>query len=218
MNKPYEKFFEMAEPRPEDKSKKYYHGTSTKVAADGILKTGIQPPDLGNRKGQMTPVKGKVYLTPNLKYAVIYATGANMLGSELPESMIIKEPIGYLFVVYGKQLRDVQPDEDYIGELIGMNSDHHKCPQWLHDMAKHALTPNQFRKVLEGEYAYWAQAGKKLVKLMSDEQKLELVSLGASIAHGGAIIPDEAWEFDKTLNVKLKKDGSNFFKLAKRVK
>jgi hypothetical protein len=205
---------EMAMPRAQDIAKVYYHGTSTDKAAQGILKNGIQPPDLVNKKGQLTPVEGKTYLTSDLSYATMYAVGADMVGSKLPDSFIKNgEEYAYIFVIDGRELRDIQPDEDAVGEMVSK-----KLPYWLYNMAEKHLTENQMKKVLWGEYAYWAQAGKKLNKIMTSAQKLEIIDLGASIANTGSLRIKEAWKLHKNDNIKLKEDGSNFFKVAERIK
>ncbi len=208
-------FIEMAMPRNIDKAKKYFHGTSNDNAAGGILSKGIKPPDLTLKKTtQLTPVKGKVYITPDIKYALIYAIGANMVGDKLPERWIIPgEEYAWIFVISGFQLKDIQPDEDSIGEMIS-----NKEPYWLYHFASRNLTTNQFRKVMDGEYSYWASCGKKLNKIMTDKQKLDLIDAGAHIAHTGNLKPNECWKMHKKDNEKLKSDGSNFFKIAKRIK
>lgn len=209
----YERRFE-ALPRQADIVKIYYHGTPKIDSGESILINGIKPPDLQNRKKQMTtPVEGKVYLTPHIDYAIIYCIGANMAGHSLPEKWINENPFGYLFIIDGKSLIDIQPDEDSVGEMI-----YNKKIEWLNIMAKNYLTSNQLDKVMDGEYRYWAQSGKKLLKNMSDMQKLYLIDNGAHIAHTGRIIPSQAWKFDKNLCPDLKKDGSNFFRLAQRIK
>ena len=77
---------------------------------------------------------------------------------------------GYVFVIPGTELKDIQPDEDNIGEMIADDK-----VDWLSALAKKHLTSRQYDKVMEGEYNYWAQAGKKLLKKMTDIQKLELI-------------------------------------------
>jgi hypothetical protein len=72
--------------------------------------------------------------------------------------------------------------------------------------------------VMDGEYEAWATAGKLLLPFLTDDQKLELIDMGCHIAHGGALIPDEIWKFNKRLSQELKHDGSNFFTLAERIK
>lgn len=213
----FEKFLhEMALPRESDIKKTYYHGTGTDKAAKSILKQGIKPPDLTTKKkGLLTPVEGKVYITPILEYGLIYALGANMIGSEtMLDSWKKKgEDTAYLFVIDGKQLKDIQPDEDSVGEMISK-----KKPEWLYRLATYHLADSTMRRIMDGEYSYWAKAGKVLMKRMSDEEKLMLIGAGAHIAHTGALKPKEAWSMPKSDNKLLNPDGSNFFQVAKRIK
>jgi hypothetical protein len=207
---------EMAMPRELDLKKTYYHGTSKDKFGKSILKKGINPPNLTvKKKGLLTPVEGKVYITPNLKYALIYALGANMIGSDSLPNFITKKGSQnmYIFVIDGKQLKDIQPDEDSVGEMI-----YNKKPMWLYNMADDILAASTMRRIMDGEYSYWAKGGKVLLKKMTDQQKLELIDAGAHIAHTGTLKPKEAWILPKTDNHLLEKDGSNFFKLAKRIK
>lgn len=222
---------EMAMPRLKDIAKIYYHGTDNDKFAKSILSKGIQPPDLSiGKKSMLTPVEGKVYITPNLEYALIYAIGGNMIGSELPEFFYKRGKYAWLFAIDGKELKDIQPDEDSVGEMIyylmtgselageTFNKKEWKRPNWLLSLARRKLTHRQLSKVADGEYSYWALAGKKLLKIMSDKQKLELIDSGAHIAHTGPIKPKEAWRMPKEKNEALNKDGSNFFQIAERVK
>jgi len=118
-----------------DLRKTYYHGTPTEKAAKGILRKGIQPPDLTTRKGPLRPVEGRVYITPELKYGIIYALGADMAGSrEYPERFWQGSEYGYLFVIPGRELREIHPDEDSVGEMIG-----EKNPPWLWRLAQDVL-------------------------------------------------------------------------------
>ena len=64
----------------------------------------------------------------------------------------------------------------------------------------------------------WAHAGKKLLKSMPDEDKLAFIDAGAHIANAGEINFKEAWRIDKVKIKDLKKDGSNFFEIAEKVK
>jgi hypothetical protein len=201
----------------EFKDKNLYHGTDTIKAGESIFKCGyIIAPEIKGKKNKMTPVEGRVYLTPDLKYAVIYTIGANMLGEDLSHWLNGKDredKFGYLFVIDKNDISDVQPDEDSIGEMIS-----NKSPEWLFNLAKKYLTNKQFKNVMSGECDDWASAGKKLVKKMVDWQKLELITLGSHIANNGKIKFSEAWKFDKNKCEQLKRDGSNFFKLAERIK
>lgn len=206
---------EMAMPTEDISSKTFYHGTTTKESADSILKNGIQPPNLENRKGLLKPVEGKVYVTHDIGYAQIYALGGDIAGHTDPYSKKRYGQHGYVFKFAGDKLKDVQPDEDSIGEMVGNG----KGPNWLHRMASTHLAASTIRKAKEGEYDYYAKVGKVLVKRMSDPQKLELITHhGAHIAHHGPIIPDEAYRIDRDKTHLLKRDGSNFFEHAERIK
>lgn len=212
---------EMAMPRAQDIEKTYYHGTWQDRYAKRIMKEGIQPPDLSiGKKNMFTPVKGKVYITPNIEYALIYALGANMIGSDsiMPGWKMEGAKYMWIFVIAGTELLDIEPDEDAVGEMV-----YNQTPSWLVSLAKSKLTSNQYQKVMDGEYKYWAATGKKLNKIMSDKQKLELIGIAGggmqgAIAHAGALKPKETWKMLKTDNYKLKTNGSNFFKIAKKVK
>lgn len=196
------------------KARVYYHGTTKLDAALSILRDGIQPQSVMTPKAQMAPVQGRVYLTPNLSYAMIYALGGDMAGSEFSPQMLEFRggAYGYVFALRGDELRDIQPDEDSIGEWV-YNKD---GPSWLKYLAQRYLTPRQYQKVLEGEYAYWAQAGKKLVKVLTPAQQTELIQLGAHIANAGPVAPYEAWRIDRRRSKELKRDGSNFFDIAEK--
>jgi len=59
-----------------------------------------------------------------------------------------------------------------------------------------------------------AEAGKIIAPHLDDDQVLELINLGASIAYFGKLKPDSCWEFDRRKARFLKKDASNFFDIA----
>lgn len=215
MNKIHYDVFAMAVPLEKHREMDYYHGTDNRASAEGILQKGIQPQDIElGKEDFLTPVEGKVYLTPNLDYALIYVVGADMVGVTLPGSWIEKERYGYVFVIDGRELMDIQPDEDSIGEMLFDQ----KGPSWLDNKAREVLTPNQYQKVMDGEYIWWANAGKKMLKVLYDWEKLELIDYGAHVAHTGPLQIKECWRLDKTKNPLLKKDGSNFFEIAERIK
>ena len=222
----------MAVPRDSDFAKVYYHGTSIEKNGESILKEGIKIPDLTLRKGKYRPVDGKVYITPYIFYAQIYAIGGDFAGNNYTPSAYEQEHggrYGWMFVIDGNQLKDIQPDEDSIGEILyyslnrGDIKEHPNYNldnlEWLVNMAKNNLTPLQYKKVKNYEdFGDLAMAGKKLVKIMSGKQHLELIDKGAHIAHGGNLIPKEAWKIDKFNVIDLKKDGSNFFDVADKIK
>jgi len=79
--------------------------------------------------------------------------------------------------------------------------------------------------VYAGAFPEMAMAGKFLLKYLEEEELITLMEEMSSggnkwnaISHDGPVKFSEAWKFDKKLAPKLKKDGSNFFELAERVK
>lgn len=208
---------EMAMPTEDISSKTFYHGCPSEEKSHSILKQGLQPPNLEDRKGFLKPIDGKVYATHDIGYAQIYALGGDVAGTKTGANFLKKSngQHGYVFKFSGDKLKHVQPDEDSIGELVGNG----KGPGWLHHMARTHIADSTLRRAKDGEYAYQAKIGKVLVKRMSDPQKLELIAKhGAHIAHHGEIIPDEAYRIDRDKTHLLNRDGSNFFEHAERIK
>lgn len=224
---------------PASAPKVYYHGSSKEQAglnilADGIIKPGNVDIKRGNK---LTPIIGRTYMTPRMDMAGIYAIGANMLGSKLWDSDIEKNGrYGYLFVINSSTLGDIVPDEDYVGHAIynlandeyydeddvmsGMKKWSDSDKQSYLRFARNVLTPLQYQKAVRyDDYGDFAVAGKKMLKSGMPSNLTDLIiELGAPIAHDGPIKFDEAWRIDKTLCQQLKKDGSNFFQFAERVK
>jgi hypothetical protein len=204
---------EMAKPTDRQSSRVYFHGTSSEAAGKSILEKGvIEPPEI-TKKGMLVPVKGKVYITPHIHYAQIYGIGGDMAGSTgwNPEERG-HDRYGYVFGIKGHRLKDIQPDEDDVGEMVSK-----QAHPWLVHNAPKILTPNQLRGVKDGWYAHWAAAGKKLVKVMPDYVKHDLIDAGAHVAHDGPLEIDHAWRIDKRKIPLLKRDGSNFFDHAEPI-
>jgi hypothetical protein len=201
-----------AAPSDDIKSKMVYHGTTSRAAALGIAKNGIVSPEPPKKSNEMTPVEGKVYVTPHINYAQIYAMGGDVAGSNYQMQHHQHEHYGYVFGVHGHKLKDVQPDEDSVGEAV-----YKKSHPWLSSMAKEKLHPTTHKNIMEGEYGAWAKGGKQLVKKMSDSQKTSLIDSGAHIAHAGTLKPDAVYRIHKDKIPLLKKDGSNFFEHAEKI-
>jgi hypothetical protein len=239
---------EMAAPSPAMHSQVYYHGTGSIAAAESIMRNGLKGTETQGR-GHLAPVKGKVYLTASLKYAIIYALGGDY--SHAMQESRSNDPYGFVFVIQGHDLQDVQPDEDSVGEFLSANSKPVRKP-WLTNgkpalkpdgtpylrttgwqcampsedrigiriywYIEQAVTPQQYKKMMDGEYSAWAAGGKRALKQMPDEMKIELINRGAHIAHHGSIRPSECWRIEKRRMNELKKDGGNFFDIAERMK
>ncbi len=208
---------EMAVPNEGIKAMTFWHGTQDKEKAESILKNGIKVSDIVSRS-PFTPFLGSNYVTPHVDYATIYAIGGAVLGHKNMTDRMIKShgQHGYLFKIHGSQLKDVQPDEDSIGELLTKGG---KAPDWLHRLAQKHLSDKSRYDIRVGECSAWARGGKTLVKKMTDQQKLDLIMHhGSHVAHFGVLHPDEAYEIDRNHIEHISKDASNLFDYAKRIK
>lgn len=225
---------EMAAPNTAVRAKTYYHGTNKEERGLAIIKDGyLKPGAITQSRSALAPVAGKVYITPHLSYALIYALGGDIAGTNSwGYWMRTKHPsqYGYVFEIPAHNLTDVQPDEDSIGEILYdlMHSNElnrlNKYDEttwkqhWLVQLAKRFLTQNQLRKIYSGEYATWAQAGKNLLKRMNDAQKLDLINYPqVHVAHSGKVEFKRVWRIDKNKAEEFKRDGSNFFEVAELV-
>jgi hypothetical protein len=216
----------------------FYHGCSNsenceKAIKDGFLKPGNEDIKRGHK---LTPEKGFVYMAQSLRHAIIYTIGSGRLGSDISDDIKKYGQYGYLFIIDNNSLKNVDPDEDFVGNLIYACSqkdgyledeiatenfqkkwDQNKKQQYL-EIAKSLLTPRQYQKCLDyDDYADFAVAGKKMNKTLNDYWKKQIIDLGVPIANYGNTKFKEVWKFDKSLNPKLKHDISNFFDLAEKI-
>jgi hypothetical protein len=223
--KEYEQENELEEAAPDENMRQqtFYHGVDNTEAAKFVMKNGLKGRDVQGR-AHMAPVAGRSYLAQNLPYAIIYALGGDIAGHKVAPRPG-KDPYGYLFVLKGDGIEDVQPDEDSVGEFLYDHTEKGRFKgdpsglayvawKWIWD----SVTPNQRRAILDGEYSAWAHGGKRALKNMPDTIKMFLIRNGAHVAATGVLKPVEVWKIAKSKSHLLKRDGSNFFEIAKRVK
>ena len=235
--------FEMAAPTAPIHARTYYHGTDKdeigqKILADGHLKAP-EIADLDKRYGHahQRPVEGRTYLSPSIRYAVIYALGGAYAGHTPPPTMS-KGSTGYVFVVDGKEITDVEPDEDSLGGLVSKlvnlgdtrfdeYDDHPEFTKALRadpstaarlsSEIKSILTPNMYKKSCDGECAWQSKSGKRLLKALPSWLRTKVAEFGSSVGVQSSIPWSQAWRIDKRRSAELKKDGSNFFDVAERI-
>ena len=267
--KNFTQFIREATPPEHIKAGKFYHGTHSQEAAEDILKNGIKPREITyKRASRLTPVRGKVYLASNMGEALSYAMGGDIAGSgwkdtpkderldDVPDSAysipaghlnINKDPYGYLFVVSGSELKDIDPDEDGVGEAVCMlvtkhfyepmgpflkkaSEDtnpglygserylNHVATTNLVSIAKREMTAKQYREVIGGEYDQWAAGGKRIMKHLPDYIKHMLIAAGANIAHNGSVRVTECWRIDRRRDIPRMGRGKGFFDVAEKIK
>lgn len=217
---------EMAAPAKHHQEMTFYHGTDGE-SGEKILKAGYLSGRETQGRAHLAPVKGKVYLTPKISYAQIYAIGGDMAGHDWwPSSRKNSTKThdhAYVFSIKGHHLNDIQPDEDHVGEMTvrpnykSESFENNGVHPHLKDMAKRVATPQQFKRASDGEYAYQSTIGKKMLKHMSDGDKLHLIDKGAAVAADGKVPIHRAWRIHKSKVKHLAKDGSNFFDHAEEV-
>ena len=225
-------------PTPEQRQQRYFHGTPSDAKGQAILREGIRYMEAPRGKARtgramLDPLRGRVYLTPHLAYAQIYAIGGDYAGTDHLKPGE-ENRYGWLFEVDPHDLVDIVPDEDHVGEVIyiahrpepsqydsefarAMKAD----PQFLRIAAKSIgafATERQLQRARDGEYAYFAAIGKKALPRISAALRQALVDKGAHVAHQGAMSPLHAWKIDKMRVRELRRDGSNFFEVAVKVK
>lgn len=219
-----------------------YHGTNEN-AGKLILKDGFIDPKgteikYGDKTSALRPQDGKVYLTNSIKYATIYAIGANMIGhDDYPNDKQIERDGRYCYIFEFDQddlnEDNIHPDEDCIGELLHMyfNNDNDSGEydtsgfktatfRSMASLAKRVLTKPQIRE-LESKYCdydWYAKAGKKLMPHLSKDMIKLLIDMGAHTAHSGKAYIKRAYKFDRKKNKLLKKDASNIIELSREIK
>lgn len=215
------------------KSKIYYHGTDSEEAAHGIIKDKlIKPPEIDPNTNAVHAAEGRVYLTLYIGTAARFAFSTETAPGEKFKlnKYNIGGQFGYIFEVEGKELSDIQPDEDDIGGILsdlyngtnytGITSD---VPNWakesLINLAENNLTKSKIDDLKSIDYFLINvfMYGSKLVDEMSDELKLTIIDAGAHIANKGAVKPRAYYKFDKRISEDLKEDYSNIKELSEYI-
>lgn len=230
----------------------FFHGTHSDAAAAGILHDGLRPwsdvaPEKYMRRGirYAEPQVGRVYLSPYIDYALIYALGGCLAGIDQATTSRPVTGYGYVFAVYGRDLGDVQPDEDSVGEALraATQPEPHWWPRskahahharqtfefsadvradpvasgWLRSAVARLITPKQRAGLVGGEHRMLITAGKRALKKMPLDIRLRLMTHGASLASAGPVMPRAAWRVDRSQCGLYEPDGSNFFQVATRI-
>lgn len=223
---------------PEARTKTYYHGTCCEEKALSILRDGLDPSKTevkyGSKKPFLRPVAGHVYVTPNPGYALVYALGGDVAGTDFFSNQYGKNFIerdgryGFVFVVRGEDMIDAMPDEDDVGQIVGSLLSGHRYQKFdwslidtvayrLKSEAESSFSPSTLGRVKEGDMAWCAKVGKKLLKTLPQNVLQTLIKANSSLAHSGHLRVSECWKIDKTRCAELAKDGSNLKNIGERI-
>ena len=98
----------------------FYHGCSNSTDGKEILTDGfLKPGNKTTKKGsKLTPDINRTYVTPNFVEAITYMIGSDTIGSIKKDDLVENGKFGFLFVIDGNTLDNIEPDEDYLGESI----------------------------------------------------------------------------------------------------
>lgn len=228
-----------------DKKDIFYHGakgrTIRKIVKEKTLKVPTKELLLKKYKttedeGTSVPVRGRVYVTKDLGYALMYAIGANMVGHESDVAVYKRLWKEGGIVVVEPKVESLYPDEDWVGEQFLDAYYNDDFDGKVYNLIRDALEDCNKRLLLEienlryeddeGKYA-WSSVdhhikyGKKIIYCLENlkpEVMAEVASHAPNLSHAGDLEVKEAWVFDvKKVNPELKKDGSNFFELAEQI-
>lgn len=215
----------------------YWHGGfrgGLQIAETGLLLPG----NTGTDAPEWTPLPNRVYLTPDLNYAIIYALGGVFAGARRTEGhdeRIRREGrYGYVWRVADLSLANVIPDEDHVGKALGQVLDGTRAAQWwLTELAEAAglddipstdaeMGPEGWsvmEGVEDGLYSDYIAAGKAMLPLMSQEDVARFLAEfpESSIAHLGPVPVSEGWRLDRLRYPDIAEDGSNFFEIAEKI-
>ncbi len=210
-----------------------YHGCPSPTAGASILDSGILRPRETSGRGLLAPVAKRVYFTPELRTAAIYALGGVFMGAEPNEHIMREGKEGFVFTAEVDPAKCI-PDEDCVGFVLAESSrlddpvspysDHPTLARALReepgmayslaDTIGRAMTANQRHLAEEGYIAYMASGGKRALPKLSERQRVWMIEHGSNLSHLGEVRWQAAWKLDKQLCRNLAHDGSNLLEVA----
>lgn len=232
---------EMAKPGNFMVNRTYYHGTPSLEYAIEIFKNGFKPGDM-ERRSVTVPMQNTVYFTDNVGFAMVYALAP--VAYDYGQSDASK--YGIVFEIPGSELVDVYPDEYNMHHILyGLFSIYvNKVPvsdmkiastnrefpakqmKWLYELSRKTIGDGGIRFLLDNygtdsseDEQTMLDLSKELIRFMSDQQRLQVMELfNTDIAHRKyRIRPSIGWLVRKADAKKYRKDGGNFFDIARKV-
>lgn len=211
---------EMAKPSQQLLDTNWYHGCDRESMLQ-IKKAGFLRPKEIVTNGMMAPMGNKVYLTSDLTKGIGYALFRSGSSLKYPRQNEDKNIKGYLIVVKGSDLQDVDPDEDSIADMVPeylRDEETGVHPfSWLRSLAKYHA-PKSLQRYDNGDYAHGTKLGKMLVKYLSDLDKLKIINHHKNVAHTGKIPIDQIWEIPAKYQKELLADINTYQNYCKRIK
>lgn len=214
-----------------------YHGTSSEIAAQQILKDNILKPNLKSNGGNFQPMDNHAYFTTNLSYALIYGLGAAMVGIEMPTSMMSGGKYGYIFVGDNSSIKNHVADEDQIGEIARNIVDDEDYYNFTEDEIEHVinlvrssfdsyieedyedeLEQSPYERFIDYEEELYAYVGKYILQHANKRILIRFRQNADQYSNNGEVKISAAYRFNKSDSINFKKDGSNFFEYATKIR
>lgn len=187
----------------------FYHGVDNDEAAHKILSAGrLEPSTYGhgalNGRGWEKPRPDKVYLTARSDFAAKHALSGDDPGIPVDPHALKRGRHGYIFKVSGRDLNNVEADEDSVSFTYMNTHDGGGVHTWgfhqgLADLGKRVLSPADHDTALRRSFVHRVRVAKKIIPHMPPEMHHDLIlNQGAHVAHGGPVKITGAWRIDKT--------------------
>jgi len=191
---------------------KSWHGTPdenscAQISRERVLRPLADPYDK-YKGGIATPMEGRVYVSKDPNYALIYALGGDMAGSASPP--IRGSRYGCLFEVEVPDDADIVIDEDELGELAAEEQ-----IAWLSKLAQEVSSgkmygPRSFRQSLwraakDGDYNAWIRLGHLLHKALRPPNMRRLLEYAKNYAVLGPVRVVHGYCIDKRLTSRMRR-------------
>ena len=189
----------------------YWHGTSSEeayaqIARDRVLRP-LRDPYGKYQGGISTPMKGRVYVSKDPNYALIYAIGGDYAGTAFP---IKDSRYGCLFRVEVPASADVVIDEDELGELAA-----EERVDWLSDLAREVSDGKMYGPELDriplwdaakdGDYDAWIRLGHLLHAALRPPDMRRLFEYAKNYAVLGEVHVVHGYRIDKTRTEEMRR-------------
>lgn len=192
-----------------------WHGTRFEKAGEEILRARALMPTRKRSRAHTAPREGRLYVASVIERALEYVYWCSFPCSQgmldLRQASEEGDRHGWLFSVDPEALRDVDPDEDDVGGVVGTCLDFADARGRLTAQGELCRELGRFAvaRVASGrldrlnELQYQASVGKQLLRQMPDRLKQFVISEamqqqgGASVSIQHAVAITGAWRIDR---------------------
>jgi hypothetical protein len=203
---------------------KFWHGTPNEescaqITRERVLRSLEDP--YSKYKGSIsTPMTGRVYVSKDPNYALIYAIGGDYAGTSLP---VDGSRYGCLFEVDVPADADIVLDEDELGELAAEEQ-----IAWLSKLAREVSSGKMYGPRLDriplwaaakdGDYGAWIDLGHRLHKVIRPSDMRRLFEYAKNYAVLGPVRVLHGYRIDKQLTPKMRRgDIESTLELSERL-